>query len=125
MARLQTELAKVPVEIRRYGATILHDLPKILTNFLMVPSVSVGTQSSPGSCGKARKLPVETNELWSHSFKEDVPQSSSGLAQLLSQSFLDLFCGDAGVSKKICGSGFGVVSVDTCIDSSLDLCIAA
>ena len=36
-----------------------------------------------------------------------------------------LFCGDAGVSKKICGSGFGVVSVDTCIDSSLDLCIAA
>ena len=56
MARLQTELAKVPVEIRRYGATILHDLPKILTNFLMVPSVSVGTQSSPGSCGKSAKV---------------------------------------------------------------------
>ena len=79
----------------------------------------------PAHVEKRESCPVKTNELWSHSFKEDVPQSSSGLAQLLSQSFLDLFCGDAGVSKKICGSGFGVVSVDTCIDSSLDLCIAA
>ena len=36
--------------------------------------------------------------------------------------FLDLFCGDAGVSKQLRALGFGVVSVDVVIDSSFDLC---
>ena len=38
------------------------------------------------------------------------------------QIFLDLFCGDQGISKNIASQGFGVVSIDTCIDPRLDLC---
>ena len=36
--------------------------------------------------------------------------------------FLDLFCGDGGISKKLRARGYGCVSVDISIDSRFDLC---
>lgn len=56
LARLQTEISKVPLEIREYGLQILKDLPNILNAKLTPCNPTIGTPASPRGCGAKRKL---------------------------------------------------------------------
>ena len=57
-------------------------------------------------------------ELLKKAFRKALAESWNGSRKV----FLDLFCGDAGVSKKLRNLGFAVVSVDIVIHPSFDLC---
>ena len=56
LARLQTELAKVPIQTRQFGLQVLHDLPAILSQELCPNLPPLGTARSPRGC--RRKVPL-------------------------------------------------------------------
>jgi hypothetical protein len=57
LARLQTELAKVPIELRQFGMSILADLPSILSKVIKTPAPPSGIAKSPNGCSRKQKLP--------------------------------------------------------------------
>ena len=57
LARLQTELAKVPIEARQFGMNILADLPSILSKMISTPAAPSGIAKSPSGCSRKQKLP--------------------------------------------------------------------
>jgi len=56
LARLQTELAKVPIDVRNYGLEIIRSLPKILTKKMVVPPIPHGISISPSACSRKKRL---------------------------------------------------------------------
>ena len=65
LARLQTELSKVPLETREYGLRILRELPTILS-LKLIPANLGGTTALPSACSASsakRKLSRENPEV--------------------------------------------------------------
>jgi hypothetical protein len=67
---------------------------------------------------KPKQQQLNGVQLLKQLFKEAVKKAKVKKRQV----FLDLFCGDQGISKNIAKQGFGVVSIDICIDPRLNLC---
>lgn len=80
------------------------------------PNITKRMQKKASLKPKQRQL--NGVQLLKQLFKEAVKKAKVKKRQV----FLDLFCGDQGISKNIAKQGFGVVSIDICIDPRLNLC---
>ena len=131
---------KRPLAVRQLTATIC-EVGKTSTRTVKDSKVSVRNGASsdrqPSSASSCRAAwnPTITKRMSKKAAAKPCSPAMSGVQLLRKmfkeackksrerrrQVFLDLFCGDQGISKSITRHGFGVVSIDINLDSRLDL----
>ena len=122
LARLQTELAKVPARTNVWSPHFAKSSDHPVSRTLPKPAPNWNCQITKRTQKKGAPLPKRLTltgaRLLKQLFRVAVKSCRRGSRKI----FLDLFCGDADVAKQLRARGFGVVSVDKALDSSLDMC---